>query len=200
MPTPDEFRHLLRTAAIDDIVSSVLLSGDAAHVDRAAHDFICKTLGVAFGATVERHELLVVGSAKLGFSISEKPMANGDKLERYRPFRSDSDIDLALVHPAIFDQLWRELSDHAHRSQTMPWNSGRLGDYMVYGWIRPDHFPTNVRLRKCDDWWDTFRKLSAHGPFNRRKVRGGLFYSQYYLSSYLRRAVNACLKAEEISR
>jgi hypothetical protein len=200
MPTPDEFRQLLRNSTIDDIVSSVLLAGDAAHVDHGGHDYICQALGATFGAPVERQQVVVVGSAKLGFSISEKRTFGGVGLERYRPFRPESDIDIALVHPFIFDQLWRELSDHSHRSPTMPRDSARLGDYLVYGWIRPDHFPKNVRLRRCDDWWDTFNKMTAEGPFNRRKVRGGLFHSTYYLASYLRRAVNQCLKAEEIAQ
>jgi hypothetical protein len=134
-----------------------------------------KLWGRPFGAPVERQQVVVVGSAKLGFSISEKRTFGGVGLERYRPFRPESDIDIALVHPFIFDQLWRELSDHSHRSPTMPRDSARLGDYLVYGWIRPDHFPKNVRLRRCDDWWDTFNKMTAgaHMVFVTAGMGGG---------------------------
>ena len=46
-------------------------------------------------------EVLVVGSAKLGFSIVPK--------KRYRFFNDESDIDVALVAPQLFEQVWAEV-------------------------------------------------------------------------------------------
>jgi hypothetical protein len=46
------------------------------------------------------HFIVAVGSAKLGFSIAPH--------KRYAMFGDHSDIDLAIVDPALFDQFWRE--------------------------------------------------------------------------------------------
>jgi hypothetical protein len=137
----------------------------------------------------------IVGSAKLGFSITEKKRA-GCVYPRYRPFGPASDIDTAVVSPEIFRLIWDDLSIYAHGQPLMPWDSGRLGDYLLYGWLRPDHFP-KVRIRRCDDWWDLFRRLSAEPRFDRRPVRGALFYSICDLKRYLRRAVLECIRIEQ---
>jgi hypothetical protein len=138
----------------------------------------------------------IVGSAKLGFSLTEKRARDGSLLARYRDFSAASDIDVAVVSPRLFDILWNELGAYAHREACLPWNSGALGDYLVCGWIRPDHFPIRVRLRRCDDWWDLFRALSADSRYGRRKVRGGLFHSVEHMKRYQIRALRECAIAE----
>ena len=143
--------------------------------------------------------LWIVGSAKLGFSMTEKHASGGVILPRYRLFSPESDIDVAVVSPALFDILWNELSTYAHRVPRLPWDSKRLGDYLVCGWLRPDCFPENVRLRKCDAWWDLFRRLSADSRFGRRKIRGGLFHSKEHMKRYLRRGLSECAISEAIS-
>jgi hypothetical protein len=49
-------------------------------------------------------EVLVVRSAKLGFSIVPK--------KRYRFFNDESDIDVALVAPQLFEQVLAEVYDY----------------------------------------------------------------------------------------
>ena len=79
-----------------------------------------------------------------------------------------------------------------------PRDSGTLGDYLVCGWLRPDYFPKDARIRSCDDWWELFNRFSVDPRFNRRKVRGGLFYSRTQLELYARRAIRDCAEAEEL--
>jgi hypothetical protein len=85
-------------------------------------------------------EVLVVGSAKLGFSIVPK--------KRYRFFNDESDIDVALVAPQLFEQVWAEVYDY--------WYGGAYWDqhdtfcsYLFQGWIRPDKLPPFDRAAKC---------------------------------------------------
>jgi hypothetical protein len=189
-----EFRGLCKTTSPEEIVDEILLADDAAHVSTELRQHIRESLASTFGVADSAVNMWIVGSAKLGFSLTER-RKDGVVFPRYRPFGPLSDIDTAVVSPEIFRLIWDELSSFAHEQPWMPWNSGPLGDYMVCGWLRPDHFPRR-RLRRCDDWWDRFRQLSADLRFSRRKVRGGLFHSLDDLRRYQRRAVVECINLE----
>lgn len=194
MPTVEEFRAALADADAGAIVDRWLLAPGAKHVESEKIDRIQSRLAAAYGVQIDDTNVWITGSAKLGFSISEKKRKDAPTLPRYRPFGALSDIDVAVVSPPIFDLVWGELARHSHQQPYFPWASGRLGDYFVCGWIRPDHFPKNVRLRRCDDWKDTFRHLSGR---YRRSVKGGLFHSVEHLRRYMSRAVNECIDLEE---
>jgi len=196
MVTLEQFREYCSTNSIDDIVDNILLADDAVHISAENRTFLSEEIARVFGIKESDIRTWIVGSAKLGFSITEKKK-NGQLLPRYRPFSAVSDIDIAIVSPKLFRLIWDELSMYVNGKSWIPWDSGRLGDYMVYGWLRPDYFPTGHRIKKCDDWWDQFRKFSSDPRFNRRSVRGGLFHSVDDLRRYLRRSVLDCVRAEQ---
>jgi hypothetical protein len=196
MITLEEFRARCARDRAEDIIDEVLLKDDAVHVSAENRAHVLKGLATAFDIEQSCIGLWVVGSAKLGFSITEKKQ-DWKLLPRYRPFSAISDIDIAVASPALFRVIWDELSIYAHGHPWMPWNSGRLGDYMVYGWLRPDHFPRGRRVRRCDAWWDQFRQFSADPRFDRHSVRGGLFHSITDLRRYLRRSVLECAHAQQ---
>jgi hypothetical protein len=196
MITLEEFKARCARDKAEDIVDEVLLEDDAVHVSAENRTYLLDGLASVFGVEQSCIRLLIVGSAKLGFSITEKNKG-GELLPRYRHFSAISDIDTAVVSSELFRIVWDELSIYAHGQPWMPWDSGRLGDYMVYGWLRPDHFPSGRRVRRCDDWWDQFRRFSADPRFGRRSVRGGLFHSISDLRRYLRRSVLECIHAEQ---
>jgi hypothetical protein len=178
----------------ETIVDEIILKDDALHVTAANRDFLVSRLSTVFSVDRSEIRLWIVGSAKLGFSITEK-RKDGRLFPRYRSFSPLSDIDAAIVSPKIFRLIWDDLSIHANGYAKTPWDSGELGDYMIYGWLRPDHFPSHVR--RCDDWLDEFRNLSSNPRFARRSVRGGLFYSVSDLRRYQQRAVNECIRLEK---
>lgn len=192
-----EFREHLNRGEIEYLLDHVLLGREAEHVTEEDIEFVRSTLAGTFRCD-SGVEIWIVGSAKLGFSTIEKREKDGTIRPRYRPFSPSSDIDIAVVSNGIFTPIWDELSAFSHQNSRFPWNSGRLGDYLVCGWLRPDHFPQGVRLRKCDDWWDTFRAMSADHRFGRRKVSGGLFASVDHLRQYYLRSLNDCLHAERL--
>ncbi|WP_169980716.1 hypothetical protein [Tautonia rosea] len=200
MISVNEFRERCRQDSPEDIVDEILLTEESTHVSKENKHYIIEQLSSAFAVPAPSVQVWITGSAKLGFSLVEKTRKdrNGihEVLSRYRSFGPDSDIDIAVVSPEIFRMIWDDLSIFAHGYAWMPWDSKRLGDYMVYGWLRPDHFPRGSRLRRCDDWWDCFRYFSADLRFGRRKVRGGLFHSLSDLKRYLRRAVKECINFE----
>jgi hypothetical protein len=146
----------------------------------------------------ERHplEIIVVGSAKLGFSIAEKFVPGRNPRPRYREFDPyTSDVDLAVVCQKLYFDIWRDLSTYSHSQSPFPWDS-QLAKYMVVGWIRPDHFPKLQGPIKCMRWWELFQTFSNSTPFNRRKVRGGLYFHRDFLNQYQQRAVISAQKAE----
>lgn len=197
MVTIEVFRAKIRGNEIDYLLEEVLLANGAEHVADADLEHVKTLLSAKFSVPISSISAWVVGSAKLGFALTEK-RRGAEVLPRYRVFSPASDIDVAVVSPPLFDLIWDELSAYAHRATRLPWDSGVLGDYLVCGWLRPDHFPINARLRRCDDWWDLFRSLSADGRYGRRKVRGALFHSVEHMKRYQARALHECVLAESL--
>jgi len=194
--TPQDFRELLKSAEAEQIVEDIVLGGAAQHVAAEDLEFIHRAIAEKFSVLVEEVEIYIVGSAKLGFSISEKNK-NGKILPRYRLFSPDSDIDIAVICPKIFEMIWYELSSYAHFNTYLPWDSGKVGDYLVCGWLRLDKLPHRIRMRRWDDWRDCFRHVSAAPRFKSRSVTGGLFYSKDFLKQYQLRSVKECQLLEE---
>jgi hypothetical protein len=199
MATVEEFRASLAGADAYDIVDTFLLTDGAVHVSDDDINYVSTCVAAAYGLPTAEVRVFVTGSAKLGFSISEKWKKGEKSLPRYRRFSDISDIDIAVLAPPIFDSIWTELSAHFHRGPFFPPNTERLGDYLVCGWLRPDHFPKHVRLPRCDAWFDTFRRISANSRFRTRRVAGGAFNSREQLRQYLGRAVQEFISLEEIS-
>ena len=193
--TVDEFRALCLVKTPDEIVEEVLLVHEPLHVDQTAQARSADELARTFSVAESDLELRIVGSANLGFSMVQKTH-RGKNYPRYRPYSATSDVDVAVVSPKLFRLLWDELCSFAHGQPWIPWDSQRLGDYFIYGWLRPDHFPRGPTVRRCNAWWDTFRRLSADKQFGRHAVRGGLFHSRQDLRKYMRRAVEDCANYE----
>jgi hypothetical protein len=198
MVTVEFVREKIRNNDLGFLLEEVLLAGDAEHVAGSDVEYIRAMLSAKFGVEAAAIGIWIVGSAKLGFSLTEKRRGS-EVLPRYRPFSPLSDIDVAVVSPPLFDLIWNELSAYAHRVSRLPWDSGELGDYLICGWFRPDYFPIRARLRRCDDWWDLFRSLSADARYGRRKVRGALFHSVEHMKRYQARALHECALAESLT-
>lgn len=197
MTIVSNFRKEIIGADPFDIVDRLLLGANPIHVTSSNINLIHTVLSNSYNISSSDIRVIITGSASLGFSIVEKRRKNEPNLPRYRLFSPESDIDVAVISAPIFDIVWRELSAYSHRAIRFPHDSGRLGDYLVCGWLRPDHFPRNVRLRPCDDWSDAFHTLSRDARFHRRKVRGGLFNSIEHLRQYMKRGVSECIQQEE---
>ena len=187
--TVAEFKNLIATCDAKSAAESIFITDGADRVSDAQVSTIRSKLSTTVGVPVADIEVRIVGSAKLGFSIVEKNRA-GVLLPRYRPFGPDSDIDVAVISSPIFHQIWDAIGNYSYNSSYFPWRSERLGDYLVCGWLRPDHFPINVR--PCADWSVCFDRLSRDWSPGSRKVRGGLFYSRDHLIRYQERSVKEC--------
>lgn len=126
---------------------------------------------------INPNEVMMVGSAKLGFSISPEKL--------WKPCGDDSDIDVVLISETLFEEYWRDLLgfkiDLAVRTDS---EDGRYRDFLEYlfkGWLRPDLFAFSFHKRK--EWFDFFESLS-YGRYTQRKISAALFKNYYFFEKY----------------
>jgi hypothetical protein len=132
---------------------------------------------------VHPSEVVVVGSAKLGFSLKPR--------ELFRSFWEQSDIDIAIVSPALFDELWEEVFDYEGRggswSEQIPFK-----EYLFKGWIRPDKLPQGVSFPRGRAMWDYFIDVTRSRRYGPYRLRGAVFRSWRFLEAYQALAVTSC--------
>jgi hypothetical protein len=129
------------------------------------------------------HEIYVIGSAKLGFRMSDG-----------KPFDFDSDIDVAIVAGDLFDRIMRSISEYqmslreARRSVTERELQmyHQFLEYTAIGWIRPDKLPLSFSVEHLkSDWFDFFRSISSgSSEVGNYAVNGGVFRTYAHLENY----------------
>ncbi|MEF8717541.1 MAG: hypothetical protein V5B35_03745 [Candidatus Accumulibacter necessarius] len=188
----EELKYLILSNDPRDFVEQHVIGRPCAHITPDQIARIQHNITRATGVTIETAEIQIVGSAKLGFGLFEKKRQEQPTLPAFRRFGGDSDIDIAFTSPALFDAIWGELAAYAHGKPWMPHRMNKLGDYFVYGWIRPDHIPREARLRTYDGWRDEIRQLTASRHFDRRKLSGALYRNVEFLIKYQARSIANC--------
>lgn len=126
-------------------------------------------------------QIILVGSGKLGFSIAPN--------KKYRFFRDESDLDLAIVSADLFQALWAEVFEYWTDGGF--WEKSRdFKDYLFRGWLRPDFLPPS--LESSRGWFEFFRILTASHRFGPYKISAGVYQSWHHLEIYQQRAVTQC--------
>lgn len=170
-----------------DVIRKNIIYGHPAVINDSTY-FALRS-AVASKYEIHPNEVLVVGSAKLGFSIAPR--------KRYRPFCDESDIDVVIVSATLFSRIWREV--HHYEDHGGYWERGReFKDYLFQGWIRPDKLPPSRSFDFGNDWWEFFNTLSSSGNYSSVKIRGALYKDWYFLEAYQMGAVSSC--ADEIMK
>lgn len=189
--TLEQLQEMIKTGDLESVVRTHILGAPSSHFDQSKIGRVREVLGAKYGVQLEAADVHIVGSAKLGYALFDK-WEQGAQLRAFRAFRPGSDIDVAITSQDIFEKVWADLAVFVNGKSKIPWDSGQLGDYFLYGWIRPDHFPKGARIQKCDDWWDAFRFLSSDVTLGRRKIRGALYFSVDHLVRYQVRSLQKC--------
>ena len=125
-----EFKQDLKVLSPIDIVRKHILHGECCILSQ--HEYFDLRSRVADHFELHPNEVLVVGSAKLGFSVVPK--------KRYRPFCDESDIDVVLVSSRFFDKVWEAVFSYKNEAGYWPEHT-KFADYLFQGWIRPDKLP-----------------------------------------------------------
>jgi hypothetical protein len=170
---------------------------------------------LASALNISINDIVIVGSAKLGFSVKNENFLKFDeKYEKERKNKNKSDIDIAIVNRRLYDsqaELIFELSRHF----SPPWirekwaknafyPTGLNGSdnslfynytkYLARGWLRPDYTP-NLYIEAMpwkaalDDWREKLQ----------RKLTIGLYSDWYYLKHYqMDNLINLRIKTKKL--
>ena len=182
------FQQALVAEASDEaIVEQFVLHGQSFAVDDSASFQIKQRIAQQFGLNVLT-DIFVVGSAKLGFSISPR--------KRWKHFGDQSDVDVAIVSHDLYETVWHEVHDYAMSGAYWP-EREKFIKYLFQGWIRPDYLPSTKSFPFSSQWWEFFRGLKAQqlaGPY---KIAAGLYHDFHFLKKYHATAVAGCRPSEE---
>jgi hypothetical protein len=126
---------------------------------------------------LHQNEVIMIGSAKLGFSIKPK--------QKYQPFNDESDIDMVLISEKIFNKFWDELYyfniNLIGRSIRDENNYIKFCEYFFRGWVRPDLLPPS--FEGTSNWFNFFKSIS-HKKFGERKISGAIFRNYEFFDNY----------------
>jgi hypothetical protein len=130
------------------------------------------------------HEVFITGSGKLGFSPFKQKI-----------FDYDSDIDIALISPNLFENVMNDVGKYqmnfrkarAVVSQKELDMYHKFLEYVALGWIRPDKLPISFQMKTMkDDWFSFFDSISyGKSQVGNYKVNAGIFKSYRHLEEYI---------------
>ena len=174
-----DFQKDLGSLSDDLVVQKHITSGDSFILDGDRYFLLKHEVSEHFN--LHPSQVILVGSGKLGFSIAPN--------KKYRFFRDESDLDVAIVSVDLFDKMWWDVFEY--------WNEGGLWErheefkhYLFRGWLRPDYLPTS--LQSSREWFEFFRKLTATGRYGPYKISAAIYQTWQHLENYQKRAVNGC--------
>lgn len=148
---------------------------------------------------VNYHEIFITGSGSLGFSPPKRT-----------EFSYDSDIDVAIVSPELFDRVMERIRVYqmelrAARATLNQKEIDRYHSFLEYtalGWIRPDMLPASFQLGDFRaDWFGYFASISnGMSEVGNYKVSAGVYRSYRHLELYIVSGLQSVKRAVEIER
>jgi hypothetical protein len=99
-------------------------------------------------------DVIMIGSAKLGFSLTSAP--------RFKLFSGTSDVDISIISPRLFEELWNQ----AHRFSTALRNPNDFYENLFLGRIHPNTVaPSNdtFRFRELQELQDYLNQQAVYG-------------------------------------
>jgi len=180
MITVDDFKAKLRDEAISEveIVQRYITYGSPFVFEGDDDKYFKLKKTIAENFSLNPEAVIMVGSAKLGFSISP--------LKRWQPFHGESDIDMVIISSDVFDRFWKELYafniNLTARTDKEEERYYRFLNYFFKGWLRPDVFPFSYVGRNV--WLDFFKSISygEFGDYN--KITGAIFRGWEFYEGY----------------
>lgn len=189
--TISEFKALLLSSAVEDVAQEQVLQGPVYAFSSRPGDLDVLRRHLVTRLKVSNERIVVVGSAKTGFSLSPDSFP--------RAFGSASDIDVVVVDEALFDFCWATCLRYFYprRTAKLPqpdfeWLQKRKKD-VFWGWFEPHYmryqgltFPQVLRPLSefSTAWFSAFRSLSTYGEFRGRDVKGRLYRTWDHAIAY----------------
>jgi hypothetical protein len=174
----EDLRHTLRQHPISDFINLFVLNGDSFCFSNDSNIILALKRQIADHFNIHVKNIEIVGSAKLGISLSDT--RHGE------PFDEKSDIDIAIISSELFDYAWQELLKldliYYKLRQREKDMLSECQKTIHRGFISPDRFPLKSDFSK--NWWHIFSSLSALEQYENRKVRGRLFKNWLFAEKY----------------
>jgi predicted nucleotidyltransferase len=175
----ERFKNDLRNQSLTDseIVDRHILFGTP-YIFKDEEDkyFSLKSV-IANQFGVSHTNVIMVGSAKLGFSIAPKKL--------WTKIHDDSDIDMVIISEQLFDHYWKQLLEFninlTYRNEQEDKKYREFLEYFFKGWLRPDKFPFNFPDKQA--WFDFFKSIS-YKEYDKRKITGAIYRNEYFFKKY----------------
>lgn len=169
------------------------------HVHKNPHDEYTFRADLAKTLNVNINDIIIVGSAKLGFSVKTHNFVLFDKgTDKFNKSKK-SDIDIAVVSRDLFDDLSYQIynmSRHFEKDwKAENWVNNRYYsegktlktpiynsyvEYLAKGWFRPDFTPEMfLSSWNCTSVIDNWRK-----SFGNRKIGLGIYSNWVFFKHY----------------
>lgn len=159
---------------------------------------------IATKFSIHPSDVVMVGSGKLGFSISEKVIKDKETNKiietkpKYRAFGDQSDLDIAILSSNLFDEIWYRLYEYKKTKSYWP-REKKFIQYLFEGWIRPDKLPPSTTgLEIQQDWFEFFSGLTNSGKYGDLSITAGLYKNWGFLEGYQIESIINCKKALEL--
>jgi hypothetical protein len=172
-PTPDQFKEILRGAStLDKVVQNYLFSGVPFAFVGNESDYANLIAHVTAGLALREGDMTLVGSGRIGFSLSPVPGEFG------RAFGDESDLDLVIVSAELFDVAWLELIGRVPRYYKLPalvkqWHADHVR-HVYYGRIWPAKL--NGVLSCSPRWSSVLSSAGVQHPSLAARDINGLLY------------------------
>ena len=178
---------MLNSRTLDWIIDNQLFSGVPFYSSGSPELHRQMTQEIADGLMVQESDICVVGSGRIGFSLS--PLKFG------RHFSDNSDLDIVVVSASIFDPSWvdaltRNRPDGVKMDDRTRRVLGRHRDhhYIYNGFMYPDSL--HRVLRVGTSWLRTFNGLSQIPRLSGRIVKGRLYRTWDHARIYHQRSLD----------
>jgi hypothetical protein len=146
-----------------------------------AYDEFIKEVASRLGVDCE--SIILIGSARLGFSLN--------KARLFCSFSDESDLDIIIIGSEIFDEGWIELLSKRDRFSLVGGEElqrfKRTRDNIFNGYFRPDQFPVDTELSRA--WFPKLASRFASPIAQIHPIQAWLFksvdHARYYYSRYV---------------
>ena len=190
-PTKEEFEEILRTRNLERILDDFLFIGIPFSFSERPEIYHQMIGEISSGLNVPEANICVVGSGRIGFSLS--PHSFG------RPFSRHSDLDIIVVSPELFDPSWLDILTNRRvrwsslRQRTREHLIEHREHHHIYnGWVAPGFVAEALDIG--ERWRTTFNRLSLIPYLSSRSIGGRLYRTWEHAKAYHRWSLRQVLR------
>ena len=182
-PTFSDFKKIITSVDLEEILYLHVIEGTPYIFKDNPEKYQLFRKLVSSTLDVPMKNIIIVGSARIGFSLS--PYHFG------MPFRKTSDVDTVVVSAQLFDMTWLELLRLERKWYELTEEERefvkRHIEHVYWGNIRPDKLPVTTRISKL--WLETFGEVIKTEEFATKRVNAFLFRTWWQVQSFYMRSL-----------